>query len=130
MTKKILCLSLMCVILLFFQGCKTKYKFAKSTDEITKIEIVEILDENIVVLKEVNDIQTFLGDFSNVECFSYFNDPVTEIQGKSIKIYYSNEDIEIITIYAQQRYIKGKYLNGFSYFDINGFENLINKYIE
>lgn len=130
MTKKILYLSLLCVMLILLTGCKTKYKFAKSTDEITKIEIVKIIDDDVVVLKEINDIQTFLDDFKNVDCYSYLNDPVTKIEGKAIKLYYSNGDNEIITSDAQQRYINGRNLNGFSYFDTNDFENLINKYIE
>jgi hypothetical protein len=140
MTKKIICLSISCITLIFFlSGCRAKYKLDQTTDNIEKIEIIEVSDEktfvlqevdDYVVLKEIDDIQAFIDDFKNVDCFIHFTDPVQIIAGIAIKIYYSNGDNEIITSSAQQRYVKGKYDNGYRYFDTDGFNNFINKYVE
>lgn len=128
-------------LVIFTTGCgKTEYKLNQSVENIVKVEVIlmgEIHDpytkHEVTLIKEIsiNEVNTFIDDFKNVECFDVFGDPKTLFAGdKGFKVTYTNGDYEIITYYAQGSYKKGKYLSseGYHYFDEEQFNNLVEKY--
>ncbi len=136
-----------CVICLMLCtiGCmailKTDFEFLHDSSEIALIEIVEVgeLDntdrmnpkQEFYTICEIQDIEQFLNDFSDVECRDRFTDPKRPLEGTvGIKITYNNGDYEIICYSGQAECVDGTYSfeEGWHYFDVEQFEELLNKY--
>lgn len=137
------------IILVFSLLCascrhRETYKFLYGQDTISSISIVNIsFPEGWKKTKEIihTEISTidnfplFLKDFHNVDCYTYFGDPtgVTEegISAIVIRIIYNNGDYELINYCGQAEYTNTNGLNfyaGFSVFDKDQFDQLIDKY--
>ena len=80
--KKLLCLFIV-LIVVFAGGCSIKaaYKFLQSPTEISVIEIVKVSrDESTgeieqTTISTIDDIEVFLKDFSQVNCYLIYTDP-------------------------------------------------------
>lgn len=122
-------------------GCekKSEYKFLQDISAIDSIEIVEIgeftVDQEIVPMTTiciVDDKESFLKEFLELNCYCNFGDPQGVMEGSSvIKIIYNNGEFELIDIGGQSEYTHERgYRNyvGFRYFDENQFCELLLKY--
>lgn len=131
MRNKIMLLSVFILIIsVLFTACKTNYNFISSTDDITQIEIINVSEDDIIVIKDIEDINMFIKDFNDIDCYIHFTDPIYTIWGKAIRVHYHNGDMEIITWETQRKNINGKAKYGYRYFDFDSFKNLIDKYSE
>lgn len=138
--KKLISYSFIILLLIAsLNGCevKTKYKFIHDVSYISSIEIVKVSEETSqevieqTTISVVNDIESFIDDFMQINCYSIYSDP-SGIENNTvvIKIIYNNDDYELIGVEGQAKYISGKYKNyvGYQYFDENQYETLILKY--
>ena len=103
---------------------------------IMNIEIVEV-EENTpditqTVVSNIEDIDGFIQDFLNVDCFLIATDPRGISKNcVAIKIIYSNGDYELIHASGQAEYTNEtgfKNYVGYRYFDEAQFEQLISNY--
>lgn len=126
--------------LLFLNSCRHKeiYPLMQSESEIASIALVSIvIDENNTLreteLKKISDIKVFMRDFRNVDCYTWFGEPIGITEACDvIKIAYRNEDYELIAWNGTAEYEYGKGLRnykGFSIFDEESFRNLISMYL-
>ena len=123
-------------------ACRVRenYAFLDSVDEISEISIVSIsFDENNEVvqtkIRKIEDTEAFLNDFKAVDCYTYFGDPTgVVVKGKEdtvIKVSYQNGEYELINWRGQAEDTLEKdfsFYAGFSVFDEEQFEALIEKY--
>ncbi|MGN0517299.1 MAG: hypothetical protein ACI4II_01080 [Acutalibacteraceae bacterium] len=132
-------IALMCLLLVSCRQQET-YSFLNSTDEISDISIVAIsFDDDGEMLqteiKKIDDTDVFLDDFRSVDCYVYYGEPigVTQegIDDIVVKISYDNDEYELINWQGQSEYTQERgfrYYVGFSVFDEEQFEALIEKY--
>lgn len=125
---------------LFRLFTKTDYEFLQDVSEIQSIEIVILRDVEDVdgtitpifdLVQTVQDIESFLKDFSDVDCYNRISDPSCADQGtRIIKITYNNGDYEFIGASGQSNYKNGVYTywGGYHSFDDVCFEELLTKY--
>lgn len=139
--KKIIVLIVCLIYLLSSCRHRETYVFLNSTKEISSVSIVSIsFDINGEMtqteIKKIINTDVFLDDFRNLNCYTYYGDPtgVTPegIGDTVIKISYTNDEYELINWTGQAEYtteIGFCYYAGFSVFDENQFESLIEKYL-
>lgn len=141
MKKRVITL-LAAIICFLFISCRQQemYRFLHSTDEISDISIVAISfheDGEMVQteLKKIDDIDAFLDDFRSIPCYTFYGDPagVTPegIGDRGVKVSYVNGEYELINWTGQTEYTleRGlRYYAGYSVFDEEPFESLIEKY--
>lgn len=140
--KKLLCLFIV-LIVVFAGGCSIKaaYKFLQSPTEISVIEIVKVSrDESTGEIEQttvstIDDMETFLKDFSQVDCYFYYYANPTGIEDNAlvIKIIYQDGEYELIDANGQSEYTDERgfhYYSGHHSFNEGEFENLISKYSE
>lgn len=124
MKKIVIFVSLIMVLNLFFCSCthQPSYDFLNSSNTITSVSIVKVTFDNngeIVQteLKIIDNIDNFLEDFCQIDCRTYFGDPigVTEegVEDYVIKIAYDNDEYELINYKGQSNYTSQK---GFCYY--------------
>ena len=144
MKKNIQVFLLLFAVMLFITACRHKntYDFLNSTDDIVSVSIVNLsFDENRALVetevKQVADINGFLNQFSSLDCYTYFGDPVAATpegtEETVIKILYDNGEYELINWRGQSRFLaeRGlKYYAGYRVFDEQPFEALIKKLLE
>lgn len=142
MKRKVQVLLLLFAVVLFNTACRHKntYDFLHSTDDIVAVSVVDLsFDENRALVetevKQVADINGFLNQFSSLDCYTYFGDPVAATpegtEDTVIKILYDNGEYELINWRGQSRYLaeRGlKYYAGYRVFDEQQFETFI-KYL-
>lgn len=142
-----LCLSLVGCGFVFDAILKTEFNFLHETSEIESIQIViigeitqttdassenptKVYTPKFDVILNIREIESFIDDFSKIDCHrsSPPNSPVLGDTG--IKIIYKNGDYDVICCNSQ-----GEYRDGFYYadsgtvdFDKTQFNELINKY--
>ena len=138
-------LMLIVVLLFILFGCHkiVEYHFLQSEENIARIEIVRIEnDDNIPILKSdpfvhvllveipQDKIDDFIGDFTHLLCYEYFSDPGSIFPNDmAIKITYNNDDYELISEDAQATFQKNKFKGyGYYYFDHDDFIQLLAKY--
>lgn len=102
------------IICMIPRATEATFEFRGDTENISSIEIVKvgtILEDNVNshTLKEITDINSFLEDFSKIECKKLYYGIATPtgIEGtleQAIKVTYSNGDYEIIDHLNQLRY--------------------------
>ena len=137
--KKVIVTLEIILILFCFASCRQAktYSLLNPGDEIDSISIVTVSfndDSDIVQteMKKVEDVQVFLNEFSNIDCYTFYGDPrgLTN-EGEEdtvIKISYANGEYELINWNGQSEFTseKGfKYYAGYSIFDEQQFESLI-----
>ena len=88
-------------------------------------------------VQQVEDQKAFIADFRDVNCFTYYGDPtgVTPegVEDTVIKILYKNDEYELINWKGQAEYTSEKgfrYYAGYSVFDEQAFEALIEEYLQ
>ncbi len=154
MKKTIICLLLLSLAFSLF-GCSVwhPYEFRGEKNNIQTIEIINskgfTYDEvNMVVTKheydilcQVEDIQLFLNDFSNITCYLVFSDPrgiSEENEEVAIKVTYTDGSYEAIGLNGRMTFRTNEpnvYVNdydlydGFHCFDEKEFQSLIDKYL-
>ena len=144
-----LCLSLVGCGFIFDAITKTEFNFLYETSEIESIQIVIIGEitqtpdtssENITevytpkfdVICNIREIESFIDDFSTIDCHRS-SPPVSPVLGDTgIKIIYKNGDYEIICCKGQGEYRDGVYYadSGTVNFDETQFNELINNYTD
>ena len=137
MKKKVYVL-LFFAVMLFITACrhKNKYDFLNPTETIVTIAVVNLSfdDETLVEteVKQVGDINSFLNQFCNLDCYTYFGDPVaatpTGKENAVIKVIYDNGEYELINWSGQSKYTTERglqYYAGYRVFDEQQFETLI-----
>lgn len=119
---------------------RTDYDFLDLPNLISSVAVVDLSfdsDNRLIVteVKEIDDIDKFLVDFNNIDCYVYYGDPtgVTPegIQSLAFKISYNNGKYELINWNGQSTFIPENgltYYDGFRVFDENQFVDLIEKY--
>ena len=139
--KKLLCLFIV-LIVVFAGGCSIKaaYKFLQSPTEISVIEIVKVSrDESTgeieqTTISTIDDIEVFLKDFSQVNCYLIYTDPKgIDDSALVIKIVYQDGEYELIDVRGQTQYTDEsgfRNYTGYRSFDDIEFKNLISKYSE
>ena len=105
---KFLCIALIILSTLLLFGCSDgPYKFDQSTDQICKIEIVYLEEENaidnysLILEIEPDQYQEFISDFLEMEWYP-LHPPGTDIAGLCIKFTYTNDEFELV--YNMGRY--------------------------
>lgn len=116
------------------------YRFLHSMEEIDAIEIVKIdIDNSTGIIEQISicsieDIDTFMDDFSRVTCYWHYSDPTAPgDDARVIKIGYNNGEYELIAADGQSQYTNDRlfqYYTGYRYFDEEQFDELISKYVE
>ncbi len=143
--KKISLLLSLCVLVIFiFSSCTTKstYKFIKEKESIIGIHISTIHFDNESMtfytndVKKVGDVDTFLQEFSEIDCYVWWGDPVglyPELEGEYvIKVLYSDDEYELIHWNGQAKHIPNegnKNYIGNRVFDEKQFDEFIEKYL-
>ena len=143
-----LCLSLVGCGLLFDSLKKEDFELLHESSKIEAIQIVEVGEVKTIedtssnnykvlyepsfdVIAEIEDIEQFMEDFSQVDCFQRLSDPSKPFEGdKGIKIIYNNGDYDVICSNGQAECENGIYNfeRGYNSFDDTQFDELINKY--
>ena len=133
-----ICCFLFCVV-----SCnrKAEYRFHHEEEEIKEIYIVAIhFDKDVGNyytddLKKIDDKESFLQEFHNLDCFMWWGDPLTlnaESDGKAIiKVVYSNGNYELIDWNGQTVVVfddSNKHC-GIRMFNEEQFNELVEKYI-
>ena len=141
--KKVIVTLEIILILFCFASCRQAktYSLLNPGDEIDSISIVTVSfndDSDIVQtqMKKVEDVQVFLNEFSNIDCYTFYGDPrgLTN-EGEEdtvIKICYKNGEYEMINWSGQANYTikRGfRFYAGYSIFDEDQFELLLSEYI-
>ena len=103
-------------------GCSIKaaYKFLQTPTEISAIEIVKVCEDETTgeieqtTISTIDDIETFLKDFLQVDCHLIYTDP-TGIGDNVlvIKIIYKDGEYELIDSGGQSKYTEER---GFRYY--------------
>ena len=114
------------------------YDFLHPNSEIKSIEIVEIglIDNNLPEpeqknIRVIDDIASFLNDFSKIDCFERRTNPSRPREGCAlIKITYNNKEYELIDYNGQSVFRDGYYYaySGWYSFDEDQFSALVSKY--
>ena len=142
-----LCLSLVGCGFVFDAITKTEFNFLHETSEIESIQIViigeitqttdtssenptEVYTPKFDVIFNVREIESFIDDFSKIDCRRSFPPDSPVLGDTGIKIIYENGDYDIICCNAQGEYRDGFYYadSGTVYFDETQFNELINSY--
>ena len=139
-------ISIVLVISCFLWGttsCRvhTTYDFLNTEEEISKVEIVKLgefdrdsTEYEETVLAVVEDIDAFLNDFSELNCYVYFGDPLgVDTDEIVIKFIYTNNEYELVNFMGQAKYdSEKKFTNyaGYRVFDEEPFNEFISKYIQ
>ncbi len=137
------------LLLILLQGslltsCRVRetYDLLHDEDEIFAISIVRVYlneEDDLVQTYRVviDDVDAFLADFRDVDCYIWFGDPIglkPAPEGTDVvKIEYRNGDYELIDWNGQTEYTVKRgldYYAGFSVFDKNHFPVLIMKYLQ
>ncbi len=141
--KKVIVTLEIILILFCFASCRQAktYSLLNPGDEIDSISIVTVSfndDSDIVQteMKKVEDVQVFLNEFSNIDCYTFYGDPrgLTN-EGEEdtvIKICYKNGEYEMINWSGQANYTikRGfRFYAGYSVFNEEQFELLLSKYL-
>ena len=112
----------------------------ESTETISEISIVHLsFDENSKLIENelsvIDDRQEFINSFRKIDCYVFFGDPLgvtpTGVEAKVIKIAYESGEYELINWQGQAKYTAERgfqYYAGYSVFDQEQFEHLINDY--
>lgn len=142
MKKTLLLLSLLLpMTLLTSCDVRETYRLLHNEEEISAISIVRVYlseeDDLVQTCRVViDDVDAFLVDFRNVDCYVWFGDPIglqPAPEGTDVvKIEYRNGDYELIDCNGQTEYTEKRglvYYAGFSMFDENQFTALIGKYL-
>ena len=130
-----LCLSLVGCGFVFDAITKTEFNFLHETSEIESIQIVIIGEitqttDTSDVIFNIREIESFIDDFSKIDC-RRSSPPDSPVLGDTgIKIIYKNGDYDIICCNGQSEYRDGFYYadSGTVYFDETQFNELINSY--
>ena len=142
--RKIYMIIILMLTSVILSSCRHKETFQLLNEEveISAISIVEISfdEEGEVIQTELNtieDIDAFLDDFREVDCYTYFGDPtgitVEGVEANVIKILYENDEYELINWNGQADYTlkRGfRFYRGFSVFDETQFNSLISEYLQ
>ena len=135
-------------VFILFVGCITilsgcsfgvEYEFLHTTEEITSIEIVKLLEpetENTKfkdeVLSTVDDIDSFIEKFTEINCktTSLGSPTLMSVYTTAIKITYANGDYEFIDYDAQYMILSDRPGGQLGYyrFDKQEFKELIKQY--
>ena len=141
--KKVIVTLEIILILFCFASCRQAktYSLLNPGDEIDSISIVTVSfndDSDIVQtqMKKVEDVQVFLNEFSNIDCYTFYGDPrgLTN-EGEEdtvIKICYKNGEYEMINWSGQANYTikRGfRFYAGYSVFNEEQFELLLSEYL-
>lgn len=141
--KKVIVTLEIILTLFCFASCRQAktYSLLNPGDEIDSISIVTVSfndDSDIVQteMKKVEDVQVFLNEFSNIDCYTFYGDPrgLTN-EGEEdtvIKICYKNGEYEMINWSGQANYTikRGfRFYAGYSVFNEEQFELLLSEYI-
>lgn len=130
-----LCLSLVGCGFVFDAITKTEFNFLHETSEIESIQIVIIGEitqttDTSDVIFNIRETESFLDDFSKIDC-RRSSPPDSPVLGDTgIKIIYKNGDYDIICCNGQSEYRDGFYYadSGTVDFDETQFNELINNY--
>lgn len=124
-------------LLIILSGCqkKVEYKFMYDQSEINTIEIIRVgeADESGVneqeVLTSIDDINSFVDEFTQLTCYDHVGDPTGVYPDQiAIKVTYKNSEYELIAAGGQAHYtMKRQYVNydGFYYFNKEEFNNFL-----
>ena len=142
-----LCLSLIGCGFLFNVITKTEFNFLYETSEIELIQIVtigeitqtpdtssenttEVYTPKFDVICNIREIESFIDDFSTIDCHRSFPPVPPTLGDTGIKIIYKNGDYDIICCIGQGEYRDGFYYadSGTVSFDKTKFNELINIY--
>ena len=141
--KKVIVTLEIILILFCFASCRQAktYSLLNPGDEIDSISIVTVSfndDSDIVQteMKKVEDVQVFLNEFSNIDCYTFYGDPrgLTN-EGEEdtvIKICYKNGEYEMINWSGQANYTikRGfRFYAGYSVFNEEQCELLLSEYL-
>lgn len=132
------------ICITFCVSCRHRevYNFLNSFDKISSISIVRVsFDTNDELREEellkVENAHTFIKDFETIDCYKYFGDPRGLLNGvdndEVIKIDYQNGEYELINWFGQSEYTISRgfsYYAGYSVFDEEQFNSLIDEYLD
>lgn len=141
--KKLYSICLVILICIGSVSCRHRetYRLLNKETQIAGISLVLVsFDEqgNSVQteLKTIENKESFLEDFRKVDCYSHSGDPmgVTEegVEDIVIKVCYNNDEYELINCSGQATYTAERgfrFYRGYSVFDKEQFDILINKYM-
>lgn len=130
------------VLILSLTSCRypKTYELLESTEAISEISVVQLsFDENSRLIENelsvIDDRQEFINSFRKIDCYVFFGDPLgvtpTGVEAKVIKIAYESGEYELINWQGQAKYTADggfRYYAGYSVFDQEQFERLINHY--
>lgn len=119
------------ICIIFLLGCQStsQYEFAQPTDQISNLELIEVIDNNESVLTTLNVSSSLLTDIQALECKKYINDPSHSINGLAVKISYNDSSYEIISWESNVYCTTSKCKYGFEYFDKDSFNDLLQDYL-
>ena len=134
-------------VFILFVGCITilsgcsfgvEYEFLHTTEEITSIEIVKLLEPEIEntgfkeeVLLSVDNIDVFIEKFTEIQCKVNYGEPSSmSVNTIAIRITYVNGDYELIDCAAQYNIFADRpgWQYGYYFFDKQSFKELIQQY--
>ncbi|MBR7112627.1 MAG: hypothetical protein IKC75_06905 [Clostridia bacterium] len=145
MKKLTFVVSLLMIFLCVLSACSRKkaYEFINDESEISAIEIVKLCEYDQEkgeyqeqLISTVEDHETFLSDFKEIDCYNHWSDPTGVFENDIvIKISYTNGEYELIHHSGQGKYRhfedNPSFLQvyaGRRYIDEEQFNQLIDKY--
>ena len=144
MKKLFFVVSILMILICVLSACSGKkaYEFINDESKISNIEIVRLGEYDQEkgeyqeqLISTVEDRETFLSDFNEVDCYNHWTDPTGVFEDDVvIKIYYENGEYELIHYSGQGKYIHfedGSFFRvyaGRRYIDEEQFNQLIDKY--
>lgn len=87
-------------------------------------------EDNLKIIKEIELKNSFLADFSELNCKFYRNDPDTGFAGYVIIVSYDENNYEYITAYSSRVYKHGKKHYSYCYFDVDEFNRFVESYLQ
>lgn len=140
---KIISLIVILFLLFTLTSCriKTSYTYMQDSQNISEAYIVSLyVDEEYHIctttIKQIEDIDTFLQDFDDLDCYKYYGDPKGfgehNINDLVIKLVYSNGDYELIDWNGIAKYTTSddrlRNYRGYRVFDEIPFKDFVQKY--
>ena len=117
------------ILSIILSGCQSrKFEFAQSLENMDKIEILEIDDEQENILAELTSFD-IIEDIQNLPYKEYWNDPCQTTIGLALKVYYNDDSYQIVT-WECNAYFKDNHSDyGWEYFDKEEYNALLESYL-
>ncbi len=141
MRKIVICVYMICIMMVT-SGCKikTEYEFINEETRVSAIEIVLVGEgrpytpNEQEVLTTINDINEFLSEFKELNCYKHIGDPLGIWPDTiAIKVIYDNGEYELIAAMGQATYTLEEQYRNFNagkYFEHEQFDQFLSNYLQ